>query len=569
MDKLLGQIIERHSVKANPKIMDGLAVHYLEHSLEYLDKSFQATAANFPILPKGSIRYVGIERLSPYEEFLFETKSRNNKIVFDLAQSDLCLHKLKLEFDDGEKVEPIEVKFHILFNRKNEGGILYLGGSRFQISPVLMDKVVTASNNSIFVRLQQDKISFQRTQHNVRIDGVSTIKQLLWSAIYRPRSEKVPKTTKAVAVAVHYLLINFGIDKLFDHLGVDLIIDNEDSGDVYDKDTYTTFSSTKIKPATNIDQTYRGSKLRLIVKNDDMNPVIETIITGVFYLIDHFPERLTSRSVLNDKIIMKVLLGHIVFSGKYSEPWLLNSINDHIQSLENYIDDLVKTRLKQQFSGSGTGLSKVDDFYDMLLVLTECADSMIANQPVSTGSLGDKNYDVLYTVFYNITVAFNRFSYRLKTIASKKQIITARDISKTANDYIKPGLIYQLTRGNIAVSAVSYPGDNKFSKVTSNVALQPNVPGVTRAKKGRPTPNASMRVNPTMAQAGSLLNISKSTLTPAGRANPFTDIDLSSGAILMKPHLAELTESVQRKITIRPEIRDVDIIETDDEGKDS
>jgi hypothetical protein len=190
---------------------------------------------------------------------------------------------------------------------------------------------------------------------------------------------------------------------------------------------------------------------------------------------------------------------------------------------------------------------EVEDFYELMaLILRHFNDWIIAASESITSVYG-KTMEVLYYVLFDITSAIFLTNFRLNKLSTKKQL-TAKEIIETMNKRLRTGAIFRLNRSNIAVSTVSYSGDNMYPKITSVVVQQQSISGATRGPKKRTVVDATKRIHPSMVEVGSMLSLPKSNPTPVVRANMYMSLDLRTGTILPKPEFEELRTKTERML---------------------
>lgn len=539
MHALFKRMIDQHVPHANPAICDGLAETYLPFAEQYIDTVFQSASKSFP---QGLV-YVGYERCTPTDEFNEITRPKNNKRTYDLARSDLYLVKYHFKFNNVE-LPPRYIQLPYV----TEAGIIHLGGSTFHISPVLTDKVISPGVNSIFVRLLRDKVNFERCNHTLKVDGVRDTTQIVWSKIYRKPAEvnKTPTTTRAYTCVVHYLLAKYGYSEMFRRFVgfVPVIGEDEITLDKYPKDEWVICESSKVKPKTFIGEFYEPTKLKIAVPRGRWSPLVYSFIAGLFYTIDHFPDRVKPSFVDHQKHWM-VLLGNIIFSGVFGAGKLHEGIREHFSSLDEYVDSIVIMKLKE------IGYD-IQDFYELLVLILTHFNEWVVMSSENSISMHGKTMEVLYYALFDITASIFKTNFRLNKVATKKQL-TPKEIIETMNKHLKTGAIFGLARANIAVASVSYSGDNKYPKLTAVIAQQQSSAGASRGRKTRTVVDASKRVHVTHAESGSLLFLSKSNPTPAVRANLFAKLDISTGTIIPKPEFADLMRRTEQMFKSPPD----------------
>jgi hypothetical protein len=527
MDNLFAELLEQNTPKTNPYIMNSIATVYMKDAEEYIDNVFKSAARSFP---KG-LEYLGYEVCTPQEEYNMVTKVRNNERTFDLAKSDLYTVRYKFNFE-GKRIPD---RF-IYIPYVDDGGIIHLNGTRYHVTPVLSDKVISPSHDNIFVRLLRDKIIFRVCYQTIVVNGESKPCNVVWSRIYRRKAtskNKVPNTTEAVTTVAHYLFAKYGFTEAFRKFAgfVPVVGESDINFESYPEECWTIVQSTQVKPRTYIGENYFGSNIRLAIPNDKWNPATENLVAGFFYIVDHFPTRFNP-TMLDIKGIWMILMGHIVFSGNFGENRLHDSISEHFVSLNDYVDDSVKNKLKE------IGYN-IEDFYDLLaLIMMEFNDLVMKSGNNSTSMYG-KNLEVLYYMLLTITSGIFLMSFDLGKIQLKRPV-TEKDVEKMMNQKLKPRAIFDITNNGIILENVSYSGDSKYATLTSKIVEQEGSSGGKRGKPRRAVVGENKHIDTSMVEAGSILYLSKNNPTPTNRINPYVNIDISTGTILPNPKFVEL-----------------------------
>lgn len=540
MDDCFSKLLDMHTPRANTDITEGLAYLYFpRYSEEYIDNILRGLSKS---LPPG-MEYKGYTRITPEEEYMEATRERNYKRIYDLARSDLYMIKLRFEY----KGQPLAPRY-MYMPFVDRGGLIHLGGTLYHISPVLTDKVISPSSNNVFIRLLRDKVIFDRFTYSFLWNGNRDVTQVIWSGIYRKTKEikKLPVTTKARSCIAHYLFARYGMLSAFEkYCGFKPVVgEDEINSHNYPASNWIICESSQVKPRTYIQSTYNPTRIKLAIPINHWTPLVKSLVGGFYYVADNFPSYLKP-DYLNNRNTWMILLGHIIFSGTLGIGKLYDSVNEHFESLDNYIDPIISHKLAE------LGYD-VKDFYDLLIIIIMNFDSWVSNADGNVSMYG-KTLEILYDVMYNISESIFTMNFRLNKAATKKAAIgkelTAREIEEILNRRLKTGSIFKLTGRNIAVSTVSYSGDNMYPKITSNLSQQQSMSGGGRKKKGRKgkvAMDASKRVHVSMADAGNILFLSKANPSPADKANMFMSVDLTTGSIIPKAKFADLLQETDK-----------------------
>lgn len=533
MDHLLASLIDSATPKINPVIANGLAVTHMAHCEEYVHQVFTAASKGFP---EGLV-YTGCHRCTPQEEFNIATK-RGAKRTFDVARSDLYLMKYFFKYK-GVELEPRYLYLPFV----GDGGSITLGGSRFNVSPILSDRVISVGVANIFVRLLRDRLTFERSSFNFMIDDKRETVQVSWSLIYHKNSKmkKLRATVKANCSLMHYLFCKYGFTDTFLKFGKcsPIIGGAEINKNVYPDDEWVICSSTQVKPKGCGRGFYEPTDIRIAIRRSEITPMVKNMLGGFFYIVDHFPSRIKpTLEYVDSKRLWMVLLGHVIFSGTINEGKLYDDINDHITSLDEYLDSLVIIKLKEIDV-------PVDDIYQLFALIIENFNDWLLAATDKVSSMYNKELSILYYVLYEISSAIFKLYFKLKA-ASKKEL-TAKEITATMKMTLRPGLIYSMTRNHGEVSSISSSGDNKAFKITAMLIPQSSSSRMSSRKDRAVLNDPAKRLHSSIAEVGGYSNLPKSCPDGRARINPCIQI-APNGLVLRNQKFVDLLDGIQAEI---------------------
>lgn len=537
MDAYLLERIKGDTPKTNPDICNGLAVQHMPEAENYIDNVFKAVSRDFP----AGLVYKGCERCTPQEAHSFVTKRSNNKRTIDVAVSTIYLMKYYFEYQ-GEMLPPR----YIFLPYVLDGGFIMIGGSRFAVSPVLSDKVISLGTTNIFIRLLRDKLTFERTPHHFVINGQRESVQVVWSLIYhKPQNmAKIKATVKCNCSLVHYLLCKYGFHEMFRIFGncSPVIGTNEINTTTYPPSEWTICESTRIKPRTNLEFPYEGTQIRVAIPNSQFTPFVKNLIAGFFYVVDHFPTRIAPSYVDNHRL-WRILLGHILFSGLIGEGKLDIDVSEHFDSLDEYIDSIVGEKLND----IGYPCSNV---YELFAVVIKNFNDWIIKAKDNINTMYDKELSILYFVLMGITSSIFRLHFKLKKTATRQalsgKVLTAKGIMDIMGTMLKPGGIFSVNNQHNGVNSVGYSGDCKYFEITSMVVAQKS--STKQAGNDRQNMNDPARtLHVSVGEVGGYLNVTKSEPSGRSQINPCVRLD-SKANIMRDPDLIPLLDPIQELI---------------------
>lgn len=536
--------------KLNPDIMRGLASVMLQGSAEYIDA---VARRNFHNCVPG-LEYLGFEHCTPEEEFRERTKMKTNRRQYDYAPSDLYMIKLKLGMWVNGKLEPFKPKYiELPFCR--DGSLIYLGGTLSHIKMVLTNKVISPGNRLLFVRMLGTRKNFFRNGYSIKVDGETKTTFVVHSAIYdaKTSAKKAPAgtlTTKAVSVMTHYLLIRYGYTEMFrKYLGHVPIIgtSQEITEENYPKDNWVIVSTahTHIKPAGVVEALYESTNIKMAVRRDKWNQQTISLVSELFYIIDHFPSHVTVEEMDNTTNWIR-LLGFILVGGQYTIGRIFSQMNEHLTSLDDFVDEFAIDKLAEKGY-------EIKDFYDLAAMLSMRFPDLLAEND-RAGNIYEKYYDVMYHVMRHVTYALTKARYAMQHAAKRKR--PAQDdsgngalftnLEQVLSRKLNSGAIFKLQGETAVLEPVSYSADLWYPRITSKVSEQEKVNGAKNS--GRRGMSEADYLDVSQIEGGSLLFLPKGNPVPTANANPYMQIDRKTGSIIPNPELTQLLAETKAKL---------------------
>jgi hypothetical protein len=536
MDKHLAELIKQDTPPLNPLIANGLAVDHMKNVEAYVDAVFRSVSKDFP----EGLTYVNCSRCTDAEEFAEITKKKGTKRTFDVAVSYIYMMKYHFRFK-GEDLPPRYINLPFV----GDAGYLVLGGSLFNISPTLADRVISVGVSSIFIRLLRDRLTIERMQQHYMADGKRESVQVAWSLIYHKNAKmrKIKATIRANTSLFHYLLCKYGFAETFARFGkcAPIVGGAEINKNTYPENEWVIITSSQVKPKGCGRSFWTASNLRMAIRRLDFEkPIVKNMIGGFFYIVDHFPQRVLPAYIgtANEKRLWMVLMGHILFSGNIDEGKLHDDVQDHINSMDEYLDSIVAVKLQDIDIF-------VENIYQLFGVVIENYNTWLLGATDKISSMADKELSTLYYVLYDITSAIFKMYFKLKA-ASKKEL-TAKEVIATMNLTLRSGMIFSLTRMHPEVSTVVCPGDNKAFKVTSLLVPQTASNRMSTRKDPQQIDDPSKRLHVTVAEFGNYSNLPKSAPDGRSRINQHAMLD-DKGKVVRNPKFIALMDSVQKMI---------------------
>ena len=539
MSRLFKKCVDHNTPQINKDITRGIASKFMEEALPYVKESFQSISKSFP----PCMKFKDIERCTPAEEFAIASKLRDNKRSYDLAKSTIYMVKVINEFE-GEEQKPIYMYMPYVL----EGNMLILSGALYHVTPVLSDKVISPGFESVFIRLLRDKITVKRIYHTCMVDGILTNTHVAYVRLYRKPKDmvEVAATTKAATIINHYLLAKYGMTGVFKRYGkTEVYVGSSDDINTvnYPHEEFVIVSSTKGRPITCKDNPYAPSDICIAIPRKNWNNTTKGLATGLFYVIDHFPSRFKpTLKYLDDIPRYRHLLGEIIKSGLYGLDKLSEVADEHMLNIEETMDTRVRKQLKE------IGVS-VENFYDLLFHVGDRFNTYVMDEDNTILSMHGKVLEVVYNLLFDITSSMVTSLFKISKHQGKSSL-TPMMASEIFSRTMTTGKVFGLASGKNITEPISYSGDHLYLKLACKITHQENVPRKKSdgAKKPRKTVGVAQHFDPSFADCGSMLFLSKADPTPSKHLNPFAMVDMRTGTLVPNPKFKLLFKQLSSKL---------------------
>lgn len=549
MSKLLSLLHERVP-HFNPLIAEGVAVDQAKNALEYIDNAFKMSAMHFP----PQLKYEGYKKCTPEEEYNVKIKKRHSKQVLELSKSSTYLVNFYFSWE-GHLLEPKPIFVPFL----EKGGQMMIRGKTFTVLPILADPTMSVAKSAnkapeIFIPFLAAKITFHQMSYPFGIDGSVSAEYLVWSRIHNHNPNKQPRrsktnglSNKVVTSIPHYLFCKYGVHKVFkQYCGTDIIIiDGEVDRTIYPEEEWAVCSSLynvnrNAKRPRGFSVGYQPNHIKILVpKKDIKKDRLLGMLCGFFYVVDHFPNRILAEyfdGTEDETRLWRVLLGQIIFKNKDSEGELYNKINDHMQSLDNYLDDMTREGLEED------GYA-VDNLYDLMAILVSDFISITIN--TDSSSMYGKVLAVNRYLLADIVKAISIFKYKI--IGIKNRELSEVMINRLLNRFLRPDIVLSNQKSHNEINTIQCAGDNIMFNFTSKAILQDKATGVQRKKRTVNYKDPSKLLHVSIAVAGSILVLPKTEPTGRTTINPYLTMQRDY-KIKCPDNLLAVSNYIQKKI---------------------
>lgn len=562
MNSVLSGICQTKTPNFNKKITEGTAQTLLRSAPEYLNEIIQSSMRS--VNPEIGLVYHGWRRVTPKEQFIEMYEGRETKAVFDTAISDLYMIELRFTY----KGKPIHR--HLLLPYCGKGNLLRISNTVYHIVPVLSDTVISPNYKEVFVRLLKDKLLFRRVDRNFIINGERSIGQIIYSSIYRIMGRDINDNLGNIEPPLSlYILGEYGFHGAMErYLGIKDYIITLDDVSAYRK-THHIYESTKLKPRQLKEYNYKGHDLKILIpKTHERTALLDNFIFGLIYTFDVFPDKVTdfidvleNHDLIDEQIMWRVLLGRIIFKDGYSISRIITDMNEHFNTLQSYLDNLIKRKLIE------AGM-KVDNFFDLLAVILDNYNTWLLNSKEYNSNLDNRYIDILYYILYEIILGINRTLLDISR-KSLKKVLSEPEVSRIFTSNLSIRKIFKVVKSsgvNLALLVADSSSDLMYPKITSTLEDQSRGRGVERGSATE-FPESTRTLKAQDIQIGSILFLGKKAPSPRFKANPFMDYDTYTGKIYTPEHVtrwsAKLDDLLRGKVSDDSIIMD-EIIEDDD-----
>lgn len=543
--------VKADTPKMNPDIVNGLAVKMIPLATRHLTTVTESVAKDF--IP--GLRFIDFQYCSPEEELRKVNTKKNDKYVIETAKSSLYLVKLRLAYTDPRAIDvrtgkPLNKEemldpCYMYLPYVGEAGLLYISGAKYFVSPVLADVVLSFEKDCVFLNLLRAKFSIKDIRHTILKNGIYEEHKVLWSSIYHVDANEIVDRvgTKPVSLLAHYLFCYKGLFGAFkDYANCQPIIGgSEINRETYPPSEWHIYESSKQKLRGSKGQLF--SSFKMAVKKQEINETAVGFIAAFFYLLDHFPTSFADVKWINDKVKWRLMLGEIIFGLSKNAGVLIEAIDDHFKSLDQYLDTLVKYKLES------IGIF-VNNIYDFFAYSIEHYNEWSIKSKENLNSIYDKELSILHYTLQEIVKNINTFYFKLKS-ASKtadKKPLSKDDLNKILRSTIKPRKIFSIKDSPSGLSTMAYPADNKFAKITCNVVPQKSLSST--GNDDIDINDGVNRLHPSFMAVGSHLNLPKSCPIGYRTLSPYALLDRDNKFVIEeseRQYLDHIHEIIRRK----------------------
>lgn len=562
MHPQLVKFIKDSSPPLNMDLALGLPRIHMRNTVAYIRKVIESAAKGFP----AELVFDDIREADPIADYKASLKGRpkhrktrskqtgikaSGQKTYDVSNTDFFLTNLYFSYVDPETgvKKPFEPR-PLFLPMVGQGGSINISDTRWYLSSVLADRVISIGPEHIFVRLLRDRLTFSRDYFEVKVNGQPTRSSLVCSRIYHHAKDKDKSATNAAKTTMaHYLFCKYGFTTAMEKYAGTTPIIGENLEKELDTDEWLIHTTMGMPPSTMtnraaIAQKWFAPKIQVAIRKKDLNPTATALITGLFYVASYFPYQITPEYV--DKPEGWVApLGYMLFSESNNRGKIEEHVYKHLASLDDYADPIVIANMKS------IGID-IENIYDFFAIIAAKFSVWISNGQSKVASMYDKELSTLYFVLFDVIKAVFNLHFALK--GSNKKQLTMADIEKAMKENIKPGICYQISKNHGEASSVSYSGDNMAFKATATLTPQTNTSRQGKKSTDRAAADdPSKRLDPSVAEVAAVTCMNKSDPSGRSRKNHYMLLDETRSFIRRNPEFARLMEVIARnELQARP-----------------
>jgi hypothetical protein len=443
---------------------------------------------------------------------------------------------------------------HMYLPSVRQAGLITIRASTFAISPVLADRAISYGVNTIFIPLQVTKLTFERLDHTFRIydvqDGLESnwneTANVAWATVYNRNPEKGANNRNRITAKhtmAHYLFSKYGVTQTFKMVSnsdVYVGYPDEINYDIYPKEEWLICGSKQICPRTlrGVRRSgYVATNIRMAIRRTAWTTQNIGLVAGFFYIADHFPQRVEPEFIESTRF-WRILLGHLIFGSDQSEGKLADEIDNHIESLDESLDERSRLDLRSENINA-------NDIYQLFAFIIGALSEMVIQSDNVESTMYDKELMVLRYALFDINKAISHFKFALQKAVRKPKI--KEEINNALRRNLTVDAIMKINRQHGEVAGISSPGDNMYFKITSNLVPQTSATGNGRNSGKSAAGDASKLLHSSIVEVGSYNNLPKASPDGRTRISPYVQYD-ASYRVVRNEKFRELIDDVQRRI---------------------
>lgn len=468
---------------------------------EYLHEVWTSASQSFP----PGLKYLGCQRCTPFEEFSDITRPMKPYRSFDLNQSDTYLMKFMFSFDGVPLYPPRYI--HLPYPR--DGDLLFLGGTRYKLTPVIGGRVFNVEVDKVYMPTPRARLIFAKTPVTFVLNNQVRHANAVNSPLYNVSRDDGVKTRDSLLI--HYMLAEYGLtETMRRYYGAEVRVGGKELDALVETGEWFVYRSIGRSLGPSAKGGYAGSDIRIAIPADHHKPIHNSIVGGIFYVLDHWPNMMDADDVDNPDNWLR-LLSRFIFKTTDGENKMFEEMQTHRRTIRRYMDTITKgTLLKENIH--------CETIYDLFHYMNIHFDDMLIHNDI--GSMYNQELTsikhLLYDIVYNIFILM----FDLQKLSGDR--VNRETITKRMDRILRRDYIFKISK-HAEVTADSIAANCKPYNATCNMISQTRVSmaGKKPNKHGGGMLDEASLLHASQVEVGSVQMLSKADPTGRSKCNPF------------------------------------------------
>jgi hypothetical protein len=484
----------------NEKVCEGLATEEMKRVPARIDQAMRSAFSSLD--PR--LKYLDCRPATPLEAYQEITRPRQNRNLYEQTKSSTYLYRFNFTFD-GEPMKPR----YMFLPHCDRFGIVTLRDSRYVYSPTVSDQLFSVEEGKVFIPFTRSPVTIYREDFCYIQDGCLIPVDVHCSRLHYTPKHEVPKSRHPQIM--NYLFSLWGVTEAFRFMGMEVAVmrEGEYCEEDYPTDTWAVCKPSGKKPKGRINMS-ENYDVVLCVKREHLNRVTESFIGSFFYITDNTSDvDYLAPENMDSPIVWRRALARFIWRS-YDPLQAVEDIGAHLESLEEYMDEIFKNRLK-------TVNLEVGSIWELFRhVLMNYHEMTLKNNPASVRG---KRLTVLEQVTQPMIIMINNLMFAIRKQQKKK---FRRDyIEDIMNRNFRQNVISELADGHPEVSLLETATPSAVMKTTGLIYRPSKNTGSASAADMQ---NPMFHLNAEMLPLFSLRMVTKSSPTASNRVRPGVEL---------------------------------------------
>ena len=511
--------------RMNPELASGLAYHQSTSIERYIDQVIDCASISFP----EGLTYHGYRPATPEEQLTHLTRQYRSKKNYELAPSDLYMCAYFFKFK-GEELKTRYIQLPYI----RPGGLIRVRGSSFVVSPVLTDNIFSITNDQIYMPVTRGKLTFKKINVNFKANGEVVSVDAIYSLIYNIKRED--KHSQRESLLIHYLLAVYGVKETFrKYFGFDIVYGEEDiTPQKYPSSDWVICSTQGLRPANKGYNNYMPSSMRIAVPKEHYSQTVASAVGGIFYIIDREPD-MVSPEHMENILFWRRLLPRFIKSNVGLETKAMDEMNAHFESLDAYMDDLVRRRLQQEDIPR-------ENIYDLLAHVMNTFSERTMNCEAAD-MITNKQLETIRPLLTDIVYSISTLTFKLWKMQGER--LNLQNIMGDFDKFFPTNAIYKINRSHGEVSSLESATDLLPLAVTKSLIPQTKATSVRKSNRENEMTDPAFALHPSQCLVSTYLFITKSDPSARSSINHFLKLG-PNGEVIVEPEIVKELEQLDR-----------------------